>query len=331
MNLTGMLGQLYSFFHYTSTPPSATTTRLTAFLNDVQREVLTKPGLLRLRDSVTAITATTSVARSGLPPIVSRINGITDRANNRVLYQTTVKAIRRMDPAQANSSTAPECYAPAGYVEVQFQPTAATGLWAVSSAAGDTTQTAYLETFTTGGYRYGDSKALNGTTRVQFGAVVRTDHIEVTRFYLSAITTGYISLYDAVTLGTELARIEPGKTFARYDAVEWWPMASASATLYVDFTRTITDLVNAFDEPLMPDDFHQVIVDGAKAAECLFSNDSRYSASVLEFTQGLGRLEDWVMNDGDRIATLRPMRRSRSSLSGLSTQYPGDSTFYDGY
>lgn len=330
MTLGTILDDLYAFFHYTTSPPAAVTARHKRFINDVQREILTKPGLLRLRDGVTPITATTNVARSGLPPIVSRINGITDRANNRVLYQTTIQAIRRMDPAQANSSTAPECYAPAGYVDVQFQPTAATGLWAVSSAAGDTTQTAYIETFTTGGYPYRDTKALNGVTRVQFGATAtRTDHIEVTRFYLGATAVGYVSLFTAVAAGTELARIEPGKTFARYDAVEWWPMASADATLYVDFTRTITDLVNAFDEPLIPDDFHQVVVEGAKAQECLFINDGRYAACQVEYQRGLARLEDWVMNDGDRITTLRPMRRSKSSLTGLSSQYPGDYGYWE--
>ncbi len=326
-----MLAQTYAFFHYTTTPPTAVTVRLTGFLNDTQREILTKPGLLRLRDSVTPITATASVARSGLPPIVSRINGITDRANNRTLYETTLQAIRRLDPAQVNLSTGPECYAPAGYVEVQFQPAAGgSGLWAVSSSAADTTQTAYIETYTVGGYPYRDLKALNGITRVQFGAVVRTDHIEVTRFYISATAAGYISLYNAAAVGTELARIEPGKTFARYDAVEWYPMATADATLYVDFTRTITDLVNGFDEPLLPDDFHQVVMDGAKQCECLFINDARYSACAAEYRAGLERLEDWVMNDGARITSMRPMRRQRSSLSGLSTQYPADWGYWEG-
>jgi hypothetical protein len=330
MNLTDCLSDLYSFFHYTTTPPAAVTTRLTRFLNDVQREILTKPGLLRLRDSVTPITATANVARSGLPPIVSRINGITDRTNNRPLYETTVQAIRRLDPAQVNSSAAPECWAPAGYVEVQFQPAAGgSGLWAVSSSAADTTQTAYIETVTVGGYPYRDTKALNGATRVQFGAVVRTDHIEVTRFYIGATAAGYISLFNAAAAGTELARIEPGKTFARYDAVEWFPMASADATLYCDFTRTITNLVNAFDEPLLPDDFHKVVVDGAMQAECLFINDARYAACASEYRAGLDRLEDWVMNDGARITTMRPMRRARSSLSGLSTQYPSDWGYWE--
>lgn len=329
MNLTDSLAQLYSYFHYTTTPPAAVTSRLTGFLNDTQREILTKPGLLRLRDSVTPITATASVARSGMPPVVSRINGITDRTNNRQLYQTTIKAIRRLDPAQANLSTAPECYAPAGYVEVQFQPTAATGLWAVATAA-DTT-TAYIETITTGGYPYRDSKALNGATRVAFGAIAtRTDHVEVTRFYLAAVTTTYVSLYNSATVGVELARIEPGRTFARYDAVEWYPMASADTTLYMDYTRVITDLVNGFDEPLMPSDFHQVVVDGAKAQECLFMNDARYAVAMGEYQSGIQRLTDWVMDDGDRLTSMRPMRRARSSLSGLSTQYPADGSYFDG-
>lgn len=329
MNLTSILSQLYGFFHYTTTPPAAVTTRLTSHINDIQREILTRPGLLRLRDNTEPITAKANLARTGLPPIVSRLNGITDRTNNRPIWQVTLAELRRIDPAQANVSSAPERYAPCGYQEVQYQPTAATGLWAVASAA-DTTA-AFIETITTGGYAYRDTKALNGATRVQFGAVVRTDHIEVTRFYLAAVTTTYVSLYDAAVAGNELARIEPGKTFARYLAVEWHPIQTADVTLYADFTRTITDLVNGFDEPLMPDDFHQVVVDGAKQAECLFINDSRYAACALEYQAGMNRLEDWVMNDGDRIATLRPIRHDRSSLVGMGSGYPGDSWEWSNY
>lgn len=329
MNLSDMLSDLYSFFRYTTTPPAAVTTRLTRYLNDTQRELLTRPGLSKLRDDVVAVTATANTARSGLPPSVNRINGITDRTNNRKLRQVTLDELRIANPSQSDTSTAPERYAVVGYVEVQLQPTAATGLWAVSSSTSDTTQTAYIETFTTGGYAYRDTKALNGQTRVQFGATAtRTDHIEVTRFYIGATAVGYISLYDAATNGNELARIEPGKTFARYLAVEWHPIASATATFYADITRTITNLVNSYDEPLIPDDFHLVVVNGAMVKECLFINDARYGAVAAEYEKGQRALTSWVMHNPDRVTSLRRIIRGRSSLvDSVGSGYPAD-TWY---
>lgn len=254
-----------------------------------------------------AVTAKANTARTGLPPIVGRIKGITDRLNNQKLQQVPLSQLRAEDPSQAFVGGFPLRYAVIGQVEVQFQPTAATGLWAVSSAAGDTTQTAYVETVTTGGYGYRDTKALNGLTRVQFGAIAtRTDHIDVTRFYIGAAAVGYISLYDAAAAGNELARIEPGKTFARYQAVEWHPIQTADVTEYVDYTRNIVDLVNQFDEPLIPEDFHRVVVFGARMKECLFINDARYGAMASEYAQGKRDLMNFVMDNGDRIASLRP-------------------------
>lgn len=318
MNLTGILSELYRFFHYTTTPPAATTARITAYVNDTQREILTMPELQRLRDDVMAITAKANTARTGLPPSVQRIIGVTDRAHNRKLRQSTIAELRLMDPAQTFISGFPIRYAPASYAQVQYQPAAATGLWAVSSAAGDTTQTVYIESITTGGYSYKDTKALNGTTRVQIGATAtRTDHERVERFYIGALAVGYISLYDAAAAGNELARIEPGKSFARYLTVEWHPVQTADTTLYMDFTRTVFDLVNAFDEPLLPDDFHNVVVDGSAAKECLFSSDGRYSAAMADYRIGIDKLKSFVMNDGDRITSLRPVRLRWSSVGSM--------------
>lgn len=323
-----MLGELYRLFHYTTTPPAAVTTRLTSYINDTQRELLTIPELRRLRDSLTTITAKANTSRSGLPPSVQRIIGITDRTNGIKLRQVTLEDLRLTDPMQAFIGSYPIRYAPAGYGEVQFQPVA-TGLWAVSSSTADTTQTVYIESVTTGGYSYKDSKALSGQNRVQIGATAtRTDHIEVARFYLSAVGAGYVSLYDASAGGNELARIEPGKTFARYLTVEWQPIPTVDTTLYMDFTRTIFDLVNGTDEPLIPDDFHLVVVNGAAAKECLFSSDARYGTLTTGYEAGQRDLMAFVMNDGDRVASLRP---DGDRWNRLGPTFPASPPWWMGY
>lgn len=325
MNLTGFLASMYRRFRYTTTPPSAVTIRMTDFLNETQRDLLALPGIERLRDDVMAATAPANQAFSGLPPAVARIRGITDRLNNHKLRQVPLPDLRLMDPSQNFVGGYPLRYAVVGERQVQIQPAAATGLWAVSSLAGDTTQTAYLESRTTGGYGYQDSKALNGLTRVQIGAVAtRTDHIEVDKFYLSAVAAGYISLFDAAVAGNELARIEPNNTFARYLTVAWHPIQTIDCTMYVDYTRTIYDLVNGFDEPLIPPDFHWVMLHGALMKEYEFIDDTRFAAASAIYSQGQIKLKAFVLNDGDRVASLRPLPMG---WSPLGSQYPAEGRY----
>lgn len=308
MNLASLLADLYRRLRYTSTPPPDITQRLQAFLNETQRELLAMPGIEHLRDEVMAVTAFANQARSGLPPVVARIQGITDRLNNIKLQQVPLSDIRTMNPSQNFIGGYPYYYSVVGERQIQIQPAAATGLWAVSSSASDTSQKVYVETATTGGYSYRDTKSLNGTTRVQFGDVAtRTDHTQVDKFYVGAASVGYISLYDAAVAGNELARIEPGLTYARYLTVEWCPIQTADVTEYVDYQREIFDLVNAFDEPLLPSDFHWVMVRGALVKEYEFLDDTRVVAAMSFYERGQMKLRSFVLNDGDRIASLRPV------------------------
>jgi hypothetical protein len=322
MNLTGILAELYRRLRYTSAPPAAITTRLTAMVNETHSEILTTPGLERLRDDVLAVTAFANKARTGLPPSVARINKITDRTNNFGLSQVPLRELRIDDPGQAFTGGFPIRYAVIGNQAVQAQPAAATGLWVVSTAAGDNTQKAFVESIVTGGYQNNiitAGTALNGVTRVQIGT--RTDHIEVTRFYLDAVGAGFVSLFDAAAAGNELARLPIGQTWSRYLAIEWWPIQTADVTEYADITRNIYDLVKGTDEPLIPSDFHDSLVHGAMFREYVLLDDSRASAARAQYQQDIQELTSWVMNDGDRIASLRPTPTRWSRFGGT---YPAE-------
>lgn len=323
MTFSAILSDLYRRLRYTTAPPSAVTIRLKAFVNETQRELLTLPGMERLRDDTLAVTAFANKSRSGLPPVIARIKGITDRTNNHKLRQVPLSEIRLMDPAQAFTGGFPLQYAVAGYQEVQNQPAAATGLWAVSTVAGDNTQTVHVQTITTGGYGYIDSKVLNGTTRVQIGATAtRTDHLVVEKFYLTAVAAGYISLYDAAAAGNELGRIEPGQLSQHYLSVEWFPVQTADTTVYVDCMRNIQELVQDADEPLLPVDFHRVVIDGARWREYEFLDDSRVATAEARYMRGQAAFRSFVLNDGDRIASLR---RLPTAWSQLGAQFPAGS------
>ena len=323
MTLTTILADLYRRFDYTSSPPTATTTRLTAFINQRIRELLAMPGMEHLRQDVTPITAYADQARTGLPPSIAWIYAITDRTNNLKLEQVPLSTLRVTDPAQSFVSGFPSRYAVIGDQAVFRQP-ATSGLWVVSTSASDNTQKAYVESVVTGGYpnpTITAGTALNGATRVQIGTLAT--HIEVTRFYIDAVGVGSVSLYDAAAAGNELARIPIGRTFSRCLAVEWFPIQTDDTTEYVDYQREVNDLVNATDEPLVPQDFHPLVIDGAALSELLFIGDLAGAAVARQdWERGKLAIKAFRNNDGDRIASLRYEGHAFSRLGG---KYPADS------
>lgn len=323
MNLASILLDCYRRLRYTTTPPAETAIRMTAYVNDAHADICTIPGLMRLRDDTIVITALANQSRTGLPPSVARINGIIDRVNNVKLQQVPLAELRSVDPAQAFTGGYPLRYSVVGQQAVQIQPAVTgTGLWAASTSTSDTTQHVFVESIRLGGYPNQtiiSGSLLAGTARVPIGAL--TDHIDVTRFYLDNPAVGYVSLYDAASSGNELARIPVGKMWSRYQAVNWWPIQTQDCIEYADITRTIEDLVNPTDEPLIPTDFHTLLVLGALEREYTRLDDSRAQSVRADYQQNMSDMVSWIMNDGDRIASLRPTGISWNRLGG---NYPNE-------
>ena len=276
MNLATLQARVYERLRYPADPAAPVKTRIRDHINDTHRELASLPGLERLRDDTFAITALSSIPRTGLPPSVARINGITDRTNNFKLQQVPLVDLRLRDPSQSDTSSYPQLYAVIGNQAVQRQPTAATGLWVASDSASDITQLAYVESILTGGYPHdatANGTTLTGTTRVQIGT--RTDHLQITRFYIDTQAVGFVSLYDAAAAGNELARLPIGQLWSRYECVEWWPVPTADVTEYADITHRIYDLVRPSDEPLIPIDFHEAIVSGTMMREYMLTEQTQ--------------------------------------------------------
>lgn len=323
--LNEILSECYRRLRYPSSPPAAITTRLTALINESHGEIISLPQLSRLRDNVIPIVIPANVARSALPPAVSRILAITDRTNNNKLVQVPLSELRLSDPAQAFTGGYPMRYAVIGDQAVYRQPSAATGIWAASSAAGDTSQKVFVETINTSGVSgfalpfniISAGTTLTGTTRVQIGT--DTNHIQVNKFYLDSACAGYALLFDAATTGNELARIPIGATYSRYEAIEWWPVPTQATTLYVDVTRRVYDLVKGTDEPLLPRDYDDILIQGVLLREYLILNDSRYTQAKNDYEGMILKLTEWVMSDGDRLASLRPIPQG---FNRLGSNYP---------
>ncbi len=147
----------------------------------------------------------------------------------------------------------------------------------------------------------------------------------MTKFYLDNPCAGAISLYDAAAAGNELAVIPIGQTASRYAAVEWFPIVTADTTEYVDYERQIFDLVNLSDEPLLPPDFHPLVGIGARVREYESIDDSRLANTRVLYEQGKTALKSFVMNTGDRIASLRPARMGWNRLGAQyeNQRWPG--------
>ena len=321
MTLTTMLADLYRRLSFGTSPDSAVTTRLTSFLNTVQRQILTTPGLESVRDDTVTFASVASTALYGLPQSVAHIQNISERTNNVNLDRKSLGWLRQVDPGLTASGT-PSAYIPRGVQQVAVQPSDASSVFVDSTSASDT-NTCYIEGYRTGGYFRSVSVSMTGVTAVDVSAAT-SDWIEITKFYLSAAAVGTVTLHEDASGGTELARIPIGQLYARYQGVQLWPTPSAAVTYYVDYTRGLTDLVNGTDEPLLHEEWHWLLVAGARMLEYEKQDDAqRYLAAKREFDDGLKKLRFAVHQQAVGSPNLRGhLAQAPSRLGG---QYPAGS------
>ena len=321
MNLSGLQSTLYERLRYRGYPDQAVQTRLTRYVNEVHRDLLGQRAMSRLRDATFTFPSVIAQSPYGLPPNIARINSMFDILNKVKLTEKPLRWLRAVDPGMAAIGGPSYYFVNTGYQAVANQPKT-TGLWAVSSSASDTTPSVTVEAFRTGGYLDTPlDTTLTGTTRVQVGTTA--DYVEVIKFELSAACVGQISLFDAAAAGNELARIGVGKTYSRYLGVILFPQPSAVITYSVDYTRNIPELAAPTDEPLLPEDFHWLLVQGALAMEYDFQrDDTRYARAKGAYTTGLLDLRNFVQTDGADTISLR---LPRPRFSQLGPNFPAGS------
>jgi len=268
MTFGTILADCYRRLDFPTSPDSSTVTRLKAFVNDAYQEVLGEPGMAEwIAANTTQVTfaSVASQAQYAIPTAIERVDGLVERTTRRRLRAQSWDWYRATLPDQTVITATPTDYIPIGFQAVAVQPSAATGLWAVSTASGDTAVTITVETVRSGGIVANKTVTLTGTTRVQIGTF--TDHVEVTKVYLSAAASGDVSLYDASSNGTLLGTLPAGTTYGRYFAFALWPTPAAAITYYLDGPYAVRDLVDDSDEPPFPARFHRILVEGAVRRE----------------------------------------------------------------
>lgn len=270
---------------------TATKNRLIEFLNETHREILSHPGLQRLRDDVLTFASVANQPAYALP-WVAKLNRLSEATNDRTLDGMTLAQYRAIAPDPTSISGTPSHWVWTGYQPVAKQPSDASSLFVDSTSASDT-GTAYLEGETSGGYPRAVQVTMTGTTAVNLSAAV-SDWVRVTKFYLGTAAVGTVTLHEDASGGTELARIGIGQTSQRYTGVILYPTPASAITYTVDATIGITDLAQDTDEPRLPADFHDLLVAGAMVREYEKTDDGRLTTSMQRYQQRLRDLLFWM-------------------------------------
>lgn len=307
-----MLSLLYRRLGKSGTPETETTTRLTEMLNEAYREVLSHPGLQRLRDDTLTIASVTNQTRYALP-WVAKINRMFEATNDRTLLAMSLAQYREVAPDPTTVTGTPSHFVWLGYEPVAKQPSDASSLFAKSTSASDT-GTIYLEGETSGGYPRAVSQTLTGTTAVNLAGGI-SDWVRITKVYLGTAAVGSLTIHEDSGAGTELARIGIGQTQQRYSTFLLYPTPASAITYSVDCTLSITDLAQNNDEPRIPPDFHDLIIAGAMVREYEKTDDTRLTVSQQRYQSRLRDLLYW-MHETSTGSSRTGVRGSRTGVRG---------------
>lgn len=312
MTLATILADVYRRCGYASSPAADVTTRLTAFVNEAQQEVMSEPGMEWLLTDQTTLASVAAQAEYSLPNTIEGIKSIRDTSNRRRLTPMSLGTYRWKFPNPVTDPGVPEYYVSMGQTYMLAQPSAAGQLNVISSAAGDT-GTAYIEGFLSTGVPFASSVAMTGVTLASIGGATS---LTITKFYISAAAVGLVQLRASTTV---LSQIPIGYTTPRYRAIALVPTPVSILTYTIDYERTVTDMSIATDEPVIPAKFHRLLADGARAREYEKQNQlDRMQVARAEFVMGLKRLKYWVYAQAVGNPNLRSTAGNRAQSSAVN-------------
>lgn len=327
MTLAELLADCYRRLNYATSPDATVSGRLTAFLNESQQEILSEPGMESLLDDVVTFASVASTAEYSLPQSVARVKSIRDTTNLLTLAPLSESAYKAAYPDPTLITGIADSWVDLGYAGVSKQPSNASELFVVSTAAADgATKKANIEGYTTGGAFRAAAVAMNGVTAVSFGATITTWE-RVTKFYLSLASDGsatsaggVVSLCEDSGIGTVMATIPISQSFARYRRIALAICPSSAITYSVDFERDIIDMATLNDQPILPPRFHRLLAIGARMREYEKQDDGRrYLAAREEWSYGLRKVKFYVHSQAVGSPNLQggPGQRRPSRLGAM--------------
>ena len=318
MTLSDMELDLYRRLNYAAAPATEITTRLRAFLNETQNEILAEPGMGSLLNGQFSFASVADTPQYSLPQAAARVKTLYEITNDRKLEPRSLDWYRAWYPDQAAMTGTPMYYVDLGLTSIATQPAAATELFADSTAAGDT-NIAYIEGWRTTGYFNANNVTMTGVTGVTFDAAI-TDWVFLTKFFISAAAAGSVTLQTTAAGGTVLATIPIGQTHARYRRIALVPTPSAAITYTLDFEWDPQNMSVANDEPLLPPKFHRLLGLGARMKEYEKKDDTRFEPTKIEYERGLQKLKFYVYTQAAGRPNLRG--QEHRGISTLGPNYP---------
>lgn len=263
-------------------------------LNVGQRQLLSAKRFARLRDVTIPLVSVANQPDYALIG-VSKILRMWDVTNQWPLTEMSEPNYRQINIPDVSGT--PEFFVWRSRRATASDPSNASSLFVKSTSGADTTQTVYIEGAITGGYQRSASVQLTGATAVNVSAAIST-WVRVDKFYLSEAGAGVITLLEDSGTGTELAQIAIGKTSTPYQSITLWRTPGGVYNYLLDVTREITDFAQDTDTPLLPDDFHDLLLLRAKRDECLHLKDERYGAVKQEYDERVNQLAFWLAETG---------------------------------
>lgn len=306
MNFGDIQLAIYDRLNFGATPDPAIQRQVKFDINVGHRQILGSKGFGILRRAILPATSTASSPYMVLPQAATSIIVIVDRANNRILRPISLQDVRYRDPGQNFTGSIPDSYTVLNYAAaVAVDPSVAASLFVISDSANDSTGTSInIEGLTTGGLYRRASISMNGVTAVNIASTI-SNWIHVIKFYSSALSAGNITLREGSGVGTELARIQPGRSYPRYTQIYLQGIPAAAQTYYCDVELHVEDMVNGTDEPLIPEDYHWMLVS---------SGLQRYYFKRKDFDAYRLERGDWGVGLGNLGAFVR--RRAGVATSG---------------
>lgn len=284
----------------TATPDPVVRARLNRYLNQSYRQVLGRKGIgSKVRRRTMPCTTTANSPFMALPRAAIKLFQLTDRTNDTDLMEISLDELRYRDPGLRSSATNPSAYVSLDNLAAVTQtPTTAGSITIESSNPADTGvgTYVYLELVLNNGDTKITRSQLNGMTPVAVLANVQ----HVMKFYITSLMNGDITLKDAAgnTMATipVLSSSHAGeRASAYYMLLHLFPVPSAVLTLYADVELHVQDLANDTDEPLLPEDFHDVLLNGALMREYKTREKiTMYKVEWNEFNQRIAEMRTFL-------------------------------------
>lgn len=200
------------------------------------------------------LTLTSGVSQYALSPLIDTSKNIIirDQDSRWKIQVVTQEQFQTAYPDASDASGSPEIAYLSGFSAVTNQPSSASLLSIVSSAAD--TAVVKIEGLNSSGILVGEEITLNGTTPVS--SVI--SYSRIIGRSINGFMTGNLTITSNAGVVTNIV-LGPRQRQSMLPTIIFYPQPDAADTLYYDGVMTLPDIVNNNDMSLIPEKYHDAI------------------------------------------------------------------------